>query len=159
VAGRFHLAFFDDRLAMPDRYRWIGVATRTDQVWDMFAPYPLRDDGWYVIEGALHSGRQVDVFRGGAPVSFATPSPSAIAAQYKDERWRKYLMNLYLAVNSDYRLYYGQYLCRSWNAGRPAGDPGQLDTFQIDFMLRTNVLWNERPRAYRKVLLYSHHCF
>jgi predicted DCC family thiol-disulfide oxidoreductase YuxK len=155
----WNLGTVSARLAMPASWGWIGMASRTDQRWDMFAPYPLRDDGWYVIDGVLHSGRHVDVFRGGAPVSYATPSPGAIAAQYRDERWRKYLMNLYLAVNSDYRLYYGRYLCRSWNERRPASDPDDLDRFQIYFMVRTTTLWNERPEPYRRILLYSHHCF
>ncbi len=146
------------RLAMPDRFRWIGVATRTDQRWDMFAPFPLRDDGWYVIEGVLQNGSHVDVFRDGVPVSFAKPSSSAIAGQYKDERWRKYLMNLYLAVNSDYRLYYGRYLCRRWNEGRVENDPAWLETFDIDFMMRTNVLWTQPPNEHQKVVLHRHRC-
>lgn len=154
----WNLGTVSHRLSMPDRYRWIGVATRTDQIWDMFAPYPLRDDGWYVIPGVLHDGSRVDLFRGGAPVTFARPSPSAIAAQYKDERWRKYLMNLYLAVYSEHRLYYGRYLCRQWNEGRAKDDPRRLDTFEIYFMLRTNVLWPQSPKPHEKRLLHSHRC-
>jgi predicted DCC family thiol-disulfide oxidoreductase YuxK len=154
----WNLGTVSSRLAMPDRYRWIGVATRTDQVWDMFAPFPLRDDGWYVIDGVLHNGRHVDVFRAGAPVSFAERDPAAIAAQYRDERWRKYLMNLYLVVNADYRLPYGRYLCRSWNERRTVADPDYLETFEILFMMRTNVLWTEPPREHQKVLLHSHRC-
>ena len=154
----WNLGTVSARVAMPDRFRWIGVATRTDQMWDMFAPYPLLDDGWYVIRGVLQNGREVDVFRDGAPVSFAKPSAAAIAAQYKDERWRKYLMNLYLAVNSDYRLYYGRYLCREWNAGKAADDPTQLNTFDIYFMIRTNVPWTQPPRVHEKALLHSHRC-
>lgn len=154
----WNLGTVSSRVAMPDRFRWIGVATRTDQEWDMFAPYPLLDDGWYVIRGVLQNGKEVDVFRDGAPVSFAKPSSRAIAAQYKDERWRKYLMNLYLAVNSDYRLYYGRYLCRKWNAGKAADDPTQLITFDIYFMIRTNVPWTQPPRVHEKALLHSHRC-
>ena len=155
----WNLGTVSSRLAMPDRYRWIGVATRTDQAWDMFAPYPLRDDGWYVIPGVLRNGQQVDVFRNGAPVSFEKPSSAAIAAQYKDERWRKYLMNLYLADYSDYRVHYGRYLCRRWNEGRVSNDPRLLDTFEIYFMMRTNVLRTQPPRKHEKILLHRHHCF
>jgi predicted DCC family thiol-disulfide oxidoreductase YuxK len=154
----WNLGTVSSHLAMPARYRWIGVATRTDQIWDMFAPYPLRDDGWYVIDGVLHDGRHVDVFRGGAPVSFAKPNPAQVAAQYRDERWRKYLMNLYLRVNSDYRLYYGKYLCRSWNERRTVDDPQFLETFEIFFMMRTTALWTEPPREYKKISLHSHRC-
>ncbi len=154
----WNLGTVSSRLAMPDRYRWIGVATRTDQIWDMFAPFPLRDDGWYVIDGVLHNGRHVDVFRNGAPVSFAKPSSLQIAAQYRDERWRKYLMNLYLIVNSDYRLHYGRYLCRNWNQRRTVDAPEFLETFEIFFMMRTNVLWTEPPETHQKILLHSHRC-
>jgi predicted DCC family thiol-disulfide oxidoreductase YuxK len=154
----WNLGTVSSPLAMPDRYRWIGVATRTDQVWDMSAPFPLRDDGWYVVDGVLHNGRHVDVFRNGAPVSFTKPSSLQIAAQYRDERWRKYLMNLYLIENSDYRLYYGRYLCRKWNERRTVDAPEFLETFEIFFMMRTNVLWTEPPREHQKILLHSHHC-
>ncbi len=154
----WNLGTVSSSLAMPNGYRWIGAATRTDQIWDMFAPFPLRDDGWYVIDGVLHNGRHVDVFRNGTPVSFAKPSSAQIAAQYRDERWRKYLMNLYLIVNSDYRLPYGRYLCRSWNERRTVDDPEFLETFEIFFMMRTNELWTAPPRVHQKILLHSHHC-
>jgi len=154
----WNLGTVSARLAMPDRYRWIGMATRTDQMWGMFAPYPLKDDGWYVIPGVLRNGRQVDVFRGGAPVTFAKPSAAEIAGQYRDERWRKYLMNLYLPDNRGYRPYYGRYLCRQWNEGRAADDPEQLDALEIDFMMRTSVSGSQRPVAHQKHLLLRHHC-
>lgn len=155
----WNLGTVSHRLAMPERYRWLAMATRTDQRWDMFAPYPLRDDGWYVIPGVLRNGTQVDIFRGGAPVSFEKPSASAVSAQYKDERWRKYLMNLYLAANSGYRVHYGRYLCRRWNEGRAAGDPGQLETFEIYFMMRTNGPPAQPPKPSERYLLHRHHCF
>jgi hypothetical protein len=154
----WNLGTVSHRLSMPDRYRWIGIATRTDQIWDVFAPYPSRDDGWYVIPGVLRDGRQVDLFRDGAPVSFTKPSAPAIAAQYKDERWRKYLMNLSLAVNRGDRVHYARYLCRKWNEGRAADDPEQLDTFDIYFMMPTNVPWPQTPQSHEKSLLHSHHC-
>src|SRR5207302_9282275 len=92
----------------------IGLTLSVDQKWDMFAPNPLTYDGWYVIDGRLRGGRPVNVLHPKEPVSYA--QPASIADQYKNERWRKYLMNLSLVENVDYRLYYGRYLCRSWNA-------------------------------------------
>lgn len=154
----WNLGTVSSRLAMPDRYRWIGEATRTNQTWNMFAPSPLRDDGWFVMPGTLRNGRQVDVFRGGVPVSFAKPSAAAIATQYENARWRKYLMNLYLAVESDYPFYYGRYVCRKWNEGRTADDPARLDSFEIYFMMRTNVSWTHTPKAHEKHFLHYQHC-
>ena len=124
---------------LPVQYRWVGVSLRVDQVWDMFAPGPLRDDGWYVIKGTLRNGEVVDIFRDGAPVTFARPTPDKVAAQYKDERWRKYLLNLYTETYAPWRLYYGRYLCRKWNEGKNEKDPRVLDNFEIYFVMRSNT--------------------
>ena len=110
------------------QYQTIGWTLAIDQAWDMFAPYPLKYDGWYVIDGHLVNGTEVNVFEPGKPVTF--DKPKDIADLYKNERWRKYLMNLSLADFSDYRLYYGKYLCRSYNLHHPRGaadpDPPQI---------------------------------
>src|SRR3954466_11264307 len=90
----------------------LGLTLAIDQKWDMFAPNPLTYDGWYVIEGRLRDGWPVDVLHPRQPVSYQ--QPASIADQYKNERWRKYMMNLSLSENTNYRLYYGRYLCRSW---------------------------------------------
>ena len=134
----------------------IGLTFDWDQRWDMFAPSPLTYDGWYVIEGKLRDGRKVNVLRPNQPVSYA--QPASIADQYKNERWRKYLMNLSLPENTDYRLYYGRYFCRSWNTGRLSQDPAALISFDINFMGRQNsILYPNRP--YTRDLLWHHECF
>src|SRR5205085_2385740 len=35
---------FSQRLRVPDRLRFVAFLLRTDQAWDMFSPYPLKDD-------------------------------------------------------------------------------------------------------------------
>jgi len=134
----------------------VGLTLAVDQRWDMFAPNPLTYDGWYVIEGQLRDGRKVNVLHPDQPVSYA--QPASIAAQYKDERWRKYLMNLSLPENSEYRLYYGRSFCRSWNTGRWPHDPGALISFDINFMGRQNSV-SDPNRPYTKDLLWHHECF
>src|SRR6266508_4893070 len=44
-----------------ERTRSIGYVLRLDQTWNMFALYPLKDDGWYVIPGRLKDGEVVDL--------------------------------------------------------------------------------------------------
>jgi predicted DCC family thiol-disulfide oxidoreductase YuxK len=157
----WNLATVSSRVTIPAGYRWIGVATGTAQSWGMFAPHPMRYDGWYVIPGVLRSGRRVDLIRRGAPVSFATPSSAAVAGQYPDERWRNYLMHVYY-MPSEYRLpymtYYGRYLCRNWNEGRAPGDPDRLTKLDIYFMVHSNVLWTQAPNPYHKELLLQNDC-
>jgi len=124
----------------------------------MVAPYPLKYDGWYVIDGHLVNGTEVNVLDLGKPVSFE--KPANIADLYKNERWRKYLMNLSLADFSDYRLYYGKYLCRSYNLRHPRGatDPEALNTFNIYFMAH-NINPSGQQTPPTKDLLWTHYCF
>jgi predicted DCC family thiol-disulfide oxidoreductase YuxK len=134
----------------------IGLTLGIDQKWDMFAPNPLTYDGWYVIEGRLHDGRPVNVLHPRQRVSYE--QPASIADQYKNERWRKYMMNLSLGENNDYRLYYGRYLCRYWNDGRPLYDPALLISFDINFMAHQNSI--KHPQApFSRDLLWHHECF
>ncbi|MFL6440159.1 MAG: HTTM domain-containing protein [Terriglobales bacterium] len=134
----------------------IGLTLAIDQKWDMFAPNPLTYDGWYVIEGRLRDGRPVDVLHPRQRVSYQ--QPASIADQYKNERWRKYLMNLSLSENTNYRLYYGQYLCRSWNEDRPPYDPVLLISFDIYFMAHQTSI-NHPPAPFSRDLLWHHECF
>src|SRR5690606_1189677 len=101
-----------------------------DQRWNMFSPGPLTEDGWYVIEGRFKHGLVLDLLTG-KPVTW--DKPADVAHTYKNQRWRKYLMNLWLADSAKYRLPYGQYLCRKWNArGRR---PDELSGFELVYML------------------------
>ncbi|HWY70645.1 MAG TPA: HTTM domain-containing protein [Terriglobales bacterium] len=134
----------------------IGLTLDLDQRWDMFSPNPLTYDGWYVIEGQLKDGRHINVTHPDRPVSYE--KPASIADQYPNERWRKYLMNLSLSENTDYRLYYGRYLCRSWNIGHPNYDPAILIRFDIYFMAHQNSIQHP-PTGFNRDLLWHHECF
>ncbi|PYY15322.1 MAG: hypothetical protein DMG60_18010 [Acidobacteria bacterium] len=134
----------------------LGITLNLDQRWDMFAPNPLTYDGYYVITGQLRDGREINVTHPDRPVTYA--QPESIADQYKNERWRKYLMNLSLRENTDYRLYYGRYLCRSWNTGRQSYDPAVLVRFDIYFMAHQNSIQHP-PTGFNRDLLWHHECF
>lgn len=95
-------------------YQSIGVLLGLEQSWSMFAPSPLKHDGWYVIPGKLKNGQQVDLFRDGEEITWA--KPTLVSATYKNFRWQKYIMNLLRPDYQKYRLYYAQYLCRDWNS-------------------------------------------
>jgi hypothetical protein len=126
----------------------------------MFAPAPLKDDGWYVIPGQLRSGVAMDVFQTMYDFTQLLPvrweKPAAVAQTYKNQRWRKYMMNLWLKQNSAHRLYFGRYLCREWN--RRHAVPEQLVEFQIYFMMEYTQP-DFQPSLPQKTLLWSHQCF
>ena len=134
----------------------IGPVLRLDQKWNMFAPYPLKEDGWFVIDGELGDGTKVDVLHGRMqPASYARPA--SMLSTYIDIRWRKFLMNIYPRSKQAYRLYYGKYLCRSWNEGAlPEGR--RLAHFEIVFMKEPSVLPGETSQIVRESL-WQHDCF
>ena len=80
--------------------RWL----RLDQRWTMFAPKPLEEDGWFVIDAVDGKGR-------GRPLSWT--KPARVADDFPNSRWRKYLMNLYSPELAAWRAHYVRYLLNS----------------------------------------------
>src|SRR5205085_1849332 len=73
--------------------------------WHLFAPSPMKDDGWWVIDGVTESGERVDPLSGKAPT---WEKPADLADRY-GVFWRKCLYRLWLTNLSEYRLYFGRY--------------------------------------------------
>ena len=48
--------------------------------------------------------------------------PDLVSATYKNERWRKYMLNLWYTINAQHRPYFAAYLLRRWNARHPSGE-------------------------------------
>lgn len=133
----------------------IGHILRLDQSWGMFAPFPVKDDGWFVVEGTLESGAKVDVRAlDKSPASFE--KPELVSAAYTNQRWRKYMMNLWQVSFKDHRLYYARFLCRGWNARFTSQD--QLDEFHLYYM-KELTLPDYRPSTLEKVDVWHHYCF
>jgi predicted DCC family thiol-disulfide oxidoreductase YuxK len=147
------------RAKMPQNLDSVALSFRIDQYWDMFSPSPLREDGWYVIEGTLKNDQRVDLWRDGAAVSFERRPASEVRAQYKNERWRKYMMNLYADRYAMFRLYFDRYLCRQWNQYRSMDDPRLLETFNVYFMMHTTQPPGAPEEPYRRVLVAQHYCW
>lgn len=151
--GTLPASLLKRKVDVPLKIKWLGSALRIDQQWNMFAPYPLKDDGWYVIPGTLVNGTEVDVFTSGRPVTWE--KPGLVAYTYKNQRWQKYMMNLWSRDFSKFREFYAKYLCRSWNDRHNGGE--KLDHFTIYYMKE-----DTRPDGEalpEKVNLWEHYCF
>lgn len=143
------------RWRVPTSLAWVAQVTRMDQRWNMFSPGPLTEDGWFVIEGQRRDGTTLDMFiEGREQVDWK--KPAFIAHTFRNERWRKYMMNLWLADNARYRLPFGQYLSRKFNkSGR---GPREVSQFHIYYMKEiTNPDGSEQPPE--KVMIWHHWCF
>jgi hypothetical protein len=130
---------------------WSGPVEllRIDQYWNLFAPYPSLEHGWYVLDARLRGGREVDLATG-RPVRW--DRPALVSATYRNERWRKYLMNLATDQFASYRPYFAQYLQRSWNDSHGAAE--RIARLEIVFVTET-ALPNYRIWPQRRVRLWS----
>jgi hypothetical protein len=142
------------KVVVPPGLRWVADLLRLDQYWDMFAPYPAREDGWWVIPGTLEDESTVDVLH----QTFEPPSweePARISAGFPNDRWRSYYMMIWLQENESYRLYYAKYLCRLWNRSAPEGK--HLKGFDAYFMSKP-VLPDYLRSVPEKVLTWEQDC-
>ena len=109
----------------------VALALRLEQQWAMFSPRPTRDDGWFILRAGLSDGREVDLLRDGGPVEWG--KPPLISATFKDARWQKLLMNLWLQRYAAQRQAFGDCLAGDWNARH--GGLSQVVAWQFWFVL------------------------
>ncbi len=134
----------------PQSWNWIGHSLGLDQVWDMFAPFPLKDDGWFVAPARLRDGRQVNLLRDGQPVRW--DEPADLPATFRDPIWQKYLLNLWSASNAAHRAYFAAYLVRRWNDTHDAKE--RIQSLQLIYM-RQNTLPNFRKDKVQRITVWS----
>lgn len=132
-----------------------GRILHLDQYWNMFAPFPMKDDGWYVLPGKLANGTPVDVWNktAGEP---SRQKPDHVADMYPNFRWTKFMVNIWSKSMSEYRLYFGRYLCRTWNRDVVHEDL-RLKTFEIIYMREDTLPDREADPV--PVSIWSHACF
>lgn len=125
---------------------------RLDQRWNLFAPYPYRDDGWIVVAATLADGSQIDLFRDGAVLSYE--HPSVIYDLYPRPRWRRYFLSLRLEGNAEFRVPYIQYLCKEWDGStRP-----KVESIEVIYMLEWTPAPGEAQSPVHPVTLISENC-
>ncbi len=137
---------------LPAAGEGVEQALALHQRWNMFAPAPPTDDGWYVVVGRLAGGGSVDPWRQ-APVDPARPE--RFATVYGNARWTKYLTNLHHPDYVFHRRLFGNFLCRRWNAAH-AG-PERLDGLSLVYMLERTVPPDQELPA-RPLLLFAQTC-
>jgi hypothetical protein len=143
-------------LKKSESFRMVMNLTKMYQKWNMFAPYPRRDDGWYVVEAKLFNGQSVNPMA--ADLVYSEEKPKNVAATYINTMWRKYLSNTWLKTNHQYRIYFGRYLCRKWNQ-RQSNHDEKINTIKISYMLKMVPPPGTTPEPLKKELLWRHYCF
>lgn len=94
-----------------------GRATAVMQNWTLFAPEPLRQDGWFVVEGLRADGSSVDLLTGKSPASYA--KPELVSAQFKNQRWRRHFQCLWMRYSPQHVPLYLRWEGQRWNREHP----------------------------------------
>ena len=117
-----------------NRYDEWSRVFQLNQRWNMYAPYPRKDHGWLVIPADLADGQQVDLFTGN---HVSWEKPRDIGAYFGDDRWRRYLSNLFDNRDPQTLEKYTGYLVGTWNAHH--GDAQKIQVVSIIFMRETTL--------------------
>ncbi|MDG0978414.1 MAG: hypothetical protein P8O79_01680 [Halieaceae bacterium] len=164
----------ETKAALPDAL--VGVATQTtqfskglrdlarwDQRWNMFAPYPQKNDGWFLMVGLTTSGELVDVLHWRLSPPTTDKPANFVPDQAKNYRWRKYLTRM---KRSAYRNEMGRYAsaaCYRWNAQSDLSGSTDarlwpvLEAFNIYYVQeRTPPMGEQGGIEFQ--LLWRHHC-
>lgn len=146
LEGTWIIKSFDLKSPVTD----VVFALQLNQQWDMFAPSPMKSDGWYTVVGKMKDGSQFDVFHH-EQVNFE--KPYNVSARYKNTQWRKFLLSLWQAKNNSYRSYFGRWLCRQWN------EQNMLKVESIDFYYNLeNTKLDPREMKVSKEFMFNSSC-
>jgi hypothetical protein len=143
-----------ERIPEPRWMRAIVLVPLLQHDWELFAPDPVKDDGWWVIAGDTESGEQLDPLTGQAPTFDKPPRLARSFTRF----WRKYLDRIRLKKNYDYRLYFGKYITRKNHRESPAGR--QLVQFNFYYVKEPTLPpGTPQPWPTERLLLWHHDCF
>ncbi len=134
----------------PVTWNWIGEIARMDQNWELFAPDPMKNQGWIVVPAVLKDGEEVDLKTQISPVSYA--APPLISDTYYNERWRKFLMNISDGPNQDQCFTYASYLGNRWNATH---SPEQRVKQVSVYLVRSTILPHSRYSDPERIQLFK----
>jgi hypothetical protein len=137
------------RFALPALVDRIAQFLRLDQTWAMFAPYPYKDGGWFVVPGHLSNGREVDVYH----PSLSPPAgekPALLSSTFPSPRWLYYMTNLSHSENAAERPWFARYLCRRFDRAHLGDAP--LRDLEITFFREWTLLGYEKSKPTKEVL-------
>ncbi|WP_373998093.1 HTTM domain-containing protein [Bdellovibrio bacteriovorus] len=143
----------NNKSLLPTSVRSVLMTANLNQTWNMFAPYPIRNDGWFVLEGTYKNGESKDCLTNQA-VTFN--KPSYISDLYPSSEWRKFYLFLWDQGDQQILLPFARYMCRS---SKSSDGTSALSTLKITFMKETTPPMGESFPEVAPVILWEHDCF
>lgn len=148
----YNLAVYQ-RIILPKPIKYFGYLTRQQQTWQMFAPHPGVQDGWFVAQGETLGGRQIDLLRDGAPVSL--DKPESVSASFPNHRWRCWLLNLGNRRDARVNTSFATWLANDWNTRHPG--PQSVKRVTLIFVSEPTPL-PEQNLVTNPVILHEFEC-
>jgi predicted DCC family thiol-disulfide oxidoreductase YuxK len=139
-------------LKVPDKLGGIGQMLRIHQNWRMFAPSPLRNYEWYVVQAKLRDGQELCFVNG---VSDNCRQPGNDIPLLKNYRWRTYWRYVGSDREKKLRPYLARHICDSWNNSHAAAE--HLEDLAIHKLQRPISLEGP-PEQPKRIELWSGQC-
>lgn len=151
----WNIELLDDEQKLPDwpeSVRWPGLVTGLDQKWQMFAPNPIIDDGWFVVDAQLASGRSLDLMTG-KPPTFDKPDP--LPTQGMNYRWRMYQKWLWQRRDElGVHRAYARWICEQWQ--RQHDEEDAITDLRMYYVVERTPPPGEQPPPLAKVLVFEY---
>ena len=103
-----------------------------DQRWDMFAPYPIRNDGWFVIDAEFRDGSSLDLW---SQRPATREKPAVVSATFPSTAWRKIMVHAWDEANPRILLPLARFFCRKFSEAN--GWPSDVARLRITFLKET----------------------
>jgi hypothetical protein len=125
------------------------------QEWNMFAPFPKRENLWLEVPAELEDGSSIELLTMEKDVH--TSKRDSFPKSIPNEHWRKYFMNI--SDNQKLAEQYGGAWCRIWNRDvRNGGIRPRLRRFSINVFHHVILPdYQESPQV--KKTVWNHWCF
>ena len=130
-------------VGMPNAVQTVTRFFGLGQEWDMFAPYPMTDDGWFVLLSTPETGPAVNLLH--PDLATDDSKPELYSQHFSNHRWRKYFIRLRRASADSYLGYLGDWMLL--HPGYFKASPAS-ESSSIELILYQEITeWNgvERP--------------
>jgi hypothetical protein len=140
-------------IPLSSEIRNVMLFFRLDQNWGMFAPFPFMDDGWYVLIGEDTNGKVISLFGKNQKTSI-DKKPENYYNEFPNERWRKFMTNLWYVSYHSYRERLLEFQCSEWNIENEI----KLKKIDMYYMLEKTPPPGAEDYKIEKLLLASKDC-
>jgi hypothetical protein len=145
VEGLYGSARFDVKSPFTE----IAFFHHLNQQWNMFAPNPMKNDGWFIVKAQTETGEVLDLLN--LKSDYSEERPRFMADRFQDSQWRKFLFSLREKNNEYFRGRFLRYLCLKYETYKIK------DAELILMQERTPAIEKEAPEI-KKISLWVFNC-